>query len=113
MFKVLRQIFGKTVHEQLPRLENSLTAPYDPLLINDDELLILLAGVAKDPREARRLMDEYHVTTAHDLFKVLPKRKIHWRRRLKRWTQSVEGSLSTDPYNELLWPDGSGKNYLN
>lgn len=112
MFRFIRSIFAKTLHEQLPRLENTLTTAYDPRLLSDDELLILLAGVAKDPSEARRLMQEYGVDNAMALLDVLPKRKINWRRRWKRWTQSIEGSLNSDPFLDLLYPDGSGKNYL-
>ena len=113
MFRLLRRIFAKTLHEQLPRLDNSLTTAYNPLLLSDDELIILLAGVAKSPTEARRLMEEYGVDNAYALLKVLPKKKINWKRRWKRWTQSLEGSLNNDPYPDLLYPDGSGKNYLN
>lgn len=112
MFKLIKSIFAKTLHEQLPRLENTLTADYDPAFLSDDEYLILLAGVAKDPNEARRLMEEYHVSTAHELLQVLPKKKINWLRRWKRWTQSLEGSYNSDPFPDLLWPDGSGQNYL-
>ena len=72
----------------------------------------MLAGVAKDPMEARRLMADYHASNALELLKVLPKRQINWRRRLRSWIQGVEGSSSTDPYKALLWPDGTGTNYL-
>ncbi len=113
MFRLLKRIFAKTAHEQLPRLQNTLTTRYNPLLLSDDELLILLAGVAKDPSEARRLMIEYEVSNAHELLAVLPKRKVNWLRRWKQWTQSLEGSYNSDPYQDRLWPGGSGKNYLN
>lgn len=113
MIKVIRDIFARTIREQLPKLENTLTASYDLSLMGDDERLIMLAGVAKDPVEARRLMEAYSATNALELLKVLPKRQINWRRRLRSWVQGVEGSSSTDPYKALLWPDGSGTNYLN
>lgn len=113
MFRVLKAIFAKTVRESLPKLENTLTAKYNPLDIGEEEYLILMAGVAKDPEEARRLMRTYNASTAFELFKVLPKRKVNWRRRLRLYTQSLEGSMNSDPYKQLLWPDGSGTNYLN
>lgn len=113
MIKVIKDIFARTIREQLPKLENTLTAQYDLSLMGEDERLIMLAGVAKDPIEARRLMNDYHAPNALELLKVLPKRQINWRRRLRSWIQGVEGSSSSDPYRELLWPDGSGTNYLN
>lgn len=112
MFKVIRDIFRRTEREKLPKLENTLTSAYDRLAIGDDELLIMLAGVAKDPVEARKLMDEYEVGSAVELLKVMPRRKIHWRRRLRSYLQGLEGSVTNDPYPELLWPDGKGRNYL-
>ena len=62
MFKVIRDIFRRTVRETLPKLENTFTSDYDPESIGDDELLIMLAGVAKDPMEARRLMTDYEAS---------------------------------------------------
>lgn len=112
MIRVIRAIFRRTVRENLPKLENTLTSKYDRAAIGDDELLIMLAGVAKDPVEARRLMSEYEVANALELLKVIPKRQIHWRRRLRSYLQSLEGSVTNDPYEQLLWPEGKGKNYL-
>lgn len=112
MFRVAKAIFARTIREHLPKLENTLTAEYDITRLGDDERLIMLAGVAKDPVEARRLMDDYQCTSALDLLDVLPKRKIHWRRRLRLYIQGIEGSVSNDPYERLLWPDGSESNRL-
>lgn len=112
MFKVIRDIFRRTTHENLPKLENTLTSQYDRLNIGDDELLIMLAGIAKDPVEAKRLMKEYEVENALELLRVIPKRQINWRRRLRSYLQGLEGSVTNDPYPQLLWPDGSGENYL-
>jgi len=112
MFKVIRDIFRRTVRETLPKLENTFTSDYDPESIGDDELLIMLAGVAKDPMEARRLMTDYEASNAVELLKKLPKRQIHWRRRLRSYLQGLEGSVTNDPYNALLWPKNDGENYL-
>lgn len=112
MIRVIKHILRRTIREQLPRLENSLTARYDPMALNDDERLILLAGVAKDPAEARRIMSEYGATNAIELLKLLPKRKINWRGRLHRWLLSLEGSYQSDPYSDLLWPSGHSENRL-
>ncbi len=112
MLKVIRDIFRHTIREKLPKLENTLTVQFRPEEVDAETYLVLLAGVAKDPETAKRLMEEYNVTTGPDLLAVLPKRQIHWRRRLRLWIQGLEGSLTNDPYELLLWPSGDGSNYL-
>lgn len=112
MIRVIRDIFRRTIREKLPKLENTFTSKYDRATIGDDEMLIMLAGVAKDPMEARRLMQEYEVTDALALLAVLPKRKINWRRRLRSYLQGLEGSMTNDPYPDLLWPKNGGRNFL-
>jgi len=112
MLRVIRDIFKRTVREKLPKLENTLTSPYDKRTLTSDEELIMLAGVVKDPLEARRLMIEYGTTNATELLKILPKRKINWRRRLKAYLQGLEGSTTNDPFPDLLWPNGDGRNRL-
>lgn len=112
MIRLIKHIFRRTIREQLPRLENSYTTRYDPASISEDEHLILLAGVAKDPAEARRIMAEYGAPNAVELLKLLPKHKIDWRGRVKRWLLSLEGSYQTDPYKDVLWPPGHSDNRL-
>lgn len=112
LIRLYKHIFRRSIRESLPRLENSLTVGYHRESLTIDEELILLRGVAKDPAEARRMMKEYGAANAIELLKLLPAHKINWRRRLRRWLLTLEGSHQSDPTQDKLWPVNHSQNYL-
>lgn len=112
LLRLYKHIFRRSIRESLPRLDNSLTVNYDRTALTEDERLILLRGVAKDPAEARRIMREYGASNAVELLALLPKPKINWRRRLRRWLLTLEGSHQSDPSKDSFWPPGHSNNYI-
>lgn len=112
LLRLARHILKRSIREHLPRLENSLTVAYDPATLTEDERLILLRGVAKDPGEARRIMQEYGAANAVELLAMLPKPKINVRRRVKRWLLGLEGSHLSDPTKDKFWPPNHSQNYI-
>lgn len=100
MRKLLRYLLGRrSIRDSLPRLKTSLKDQFDPRTLGDDDNLILLAGIVRDPHEAQKLMAKYDARHAADLLKVLPPPKRDtFRDRLARWIRLVEGSYTNDPW---------------
>ena len=112
MIRVIKHIFRRTIREQLPRLQNTLTSQYDPASISDDERLIMQAGVVKSPQEARRLLTAYNATNAVELLTMLPDHRPDYKKRFQRFLFSIEGSYPSNPYKHRLRPENSTESYL-
>ncbi len=112
MLSAIKSLFTLKPREKLPRLRNSLSTSFDLQELPPDIELILLTGRVKDPESARRLMEKYGVDNAPDLLKLLPKRRINWRRKLGNMIMRLEGSQATNPYLKHLQPDNEGKKWV-
>ena len=70
--------------------------PYTFLDATEQERLIMMAGRARSPMEARRLMNEYKVRTAADLIRRLPRPpRRTFRSLLRSMLMRLDGSRST------------------
>lgn len=96
IFKLYRLLTWIHPREYLPRLPTQLINPYHPRELTDDEQLILLAGKARDPEQARQLMRDAGVTSALGLDLSRPRPKANIRERLLNWLRRLEGSTPTE-----------------
>jgi hypothetical protein len=71
-----------------------------------------LTGRVKDPEAAQKLMDKYGVDNAPDLLKLLPKRRVNWKKKLANIVMRLEGSQATNPYLKRLSPPEQHKNWV-
>ena len=82
---------------KIARLPTDLVTPFTFLDIDRESELVMMAGAAKDPTAAGKLLKKYNVTTAAQLLPLLPKhKKPSLQSRLLRWAQRLEGSHSYD-----------------
>lgn len=89
MFRRLRRfLFRKKRVRNLP---THMISAYVLRQAPEDERLLMMAGVARSPQEARRLMQKHGVTSAAALLDILPAPRPVWRRRLKIIIQRIEG----------------------
>lgn len=82
-----------------PRIPHHLVHPFDRTTASDDELLVMMAGRARDRQYIERLMKRHDVTTAAALLAKLPKRRGRpsLRERLDTLVMRLEGSQPYDP----------------
>ena len=81
-----------------PRIPHHLVTPYDESKLDEDDLLILMAGKSRDLHYIDRLMRQYGATSRIDLLKKLPKRKrTPIRQRIRTLIARWEGALPYDP----------------
>lgn len=84
--------------DRRPRIPHHLVNRFDMTAVNEDELLILMAGKARDREYIERLMKRYQASTALELLQRLPKRKRpSIRDRFHALILRAEGSLPYDP----------------
>lgn len=112
MLSAIKRMFTLKLREKLPRLSNTLTTSFDTASLPPDIELILLTGRVKDPEAARKLMEKYGVDNAPDLLKLLPKRRINWKKKLQNLIMRIEGSQPTNPYLKRLYPPEQNKNWV-
>lgn len=99
MKALYRQLTHTTRHYKLPRLQGRFKNPVDPSELDEDNALILLAGIARDEYEAEKLLKKAK-TSAVEFLKRLPKRRIDYMRRVRAWLRSLEGAYESDPHSE-------------
>lgn len=95
----MRYLFGENIRDKLPHLERDVWTDYDPVGLDPEIYLVLMAGVAPDPQTAQDLMRQYNVTTAGALLVKLPKRRLNLMKKLKALTLKLEGAYATDPHH--------------
>jgi hypothetical protein len=84
--------------QPLPKLPRQLVTEFDPSCCSDDELIVFMAGAARDRHHVARLMRRYCVSTAAELLPLLPKTKPpSLRKRVLDWLRRLEGSTAYDP----------------
>lgn len=84
--------------DRRPRIPHHLVNRFDMTAVNEDEMLILMAGKARDREYIARLMKRYQASTALELLQRLPKRKHPgFRHKLMTLIHRWEGSLPYDP----------------
>ncbi len=89
------------IREKLPRLHRSLKDEFDARGISQDEAIILLAGIVRDPHEARKLMDKHQASSAPDLLARLPPPRVSgFVDRFQNWLRALEGAYESDPHSE-------------
>ncbi len=101
MRSLLKYLMRQTIYRKLPKLRRTMRLSFDPASLDEETMLVMMMGIARDPVGVSRLLEEYHVSTAAELLKVLPPPPPpDWRGRLRSWWQLVEGSRPTDPHLE-------------
>jgi hypothetical protein len=68
----------------LSHIPRQYISEYDIRNATDEELRLMRAGVARSPREARRLLEYYGVSRAVDCLKLLPPREKPLWEKIKR-----------------------------
>lgn len=83
------------------RAPNTVLNPY-VLRESDEQLrLLMLAGVARDPDDARLLLHRYNVKTAGEVIDRLPRRKKRtFKQRLIHLLRKMEGHQPGNPYGD-------------
>jgi hypothetical protein len=82
----------------MKRLPPDLITPFKIESVNEDYLLVLMAGKAKDPLGVKRRLEEYGVKTAAELLPLLPEpKRATLRTRVFNWLRRLEGSQVGDP----------------
>lgn len=67
--------------------------------VGEQERLLMLLNLARNPQSARALLDEYGVETAAELLRLIPtKPKRSFRSRLKQLALHLSGHEDGDPY---------------
>lgn len=80
----------------------TIISPYTMQDANEQQRLLMLAGVARSPQDADWLMHKYGVKNAHDLLALLPPRKrITFKHRLILLIRRFEGHDNRDIYGTL------------
>lgn len=75
----------------------------DVTRLDDDVRILIMARLAKDELQARKLMADYNAVTAWDVLSNLPpKQGKTLRARLMDWLRRSEGSYDHDPLGELM-----------
>lgn len=91
------------IPSRIPPLPRDLITSFDIANCDEDELLILMSGKAKDRHAIKRLLEKYKVATAKELLALLPRRKPRsLRLRIMDWLRRAEGSYEHDPLRHQL-----------
>lgn len=71
---------------------------YDIRKADMEAKLVMLAGYARSPLEAHKLMDKHHVTTARDLLPLMPPRRTRKNpfRQVARVIMRIDGARRGD-----------------
>lgn len=81
------------------RAPNTIISPYYMPDANEQERLLMMAGVARSPQVAAALMRAYGVKTAQEVLERLPApRKRGVMHRLMLLIRRIEGHDTRDPY---------------
>ena len=95
MRKIIRYLYKQ---QKIFAASGDIRSEYDVMEMDRDVELIILAGRAKDPTGAARLMQKYNVSTASELLPLLPKRhRPSVRARMRQWVQRLLGVTEYDP----------------
>lgn len=102
--------------DQRPRIPHHLVNPDEMANATEDELLIFMAGKARDPHYIERMMRRYKAKNALELLARIPKRKRpSIQKRIRALIMRWEGSLPYDPIRKEVRairaasaPDDSG-----
>ncbi len=88
--------FRRYVRPPLPRASVPLqfVSEYDITTANQEAKMVMLAGYARTPFEAQKLMEKYGVKTARDLLPLLPplRRRVNPLSRLANIIMRIEGA---------------------
>lgn len=80
-------------------LPRHLVTPFDIRKCDEDEVLLFMAGAAKDRHAVERLKAKYKVGTAAELLPLIPKRHGRsLRSKLMDWLRRLEGSTPYEHY---------------
>jgi hypothetical protein len=89
--------------DQRPRIPHHLVNADEIGQANEDELLIFMAGKARDRHYIERMMRRYHARNALDLLARIPKRKRpSIQKRIREMVMRFEGSLPYDPIRKEI-----------
>lgn len=90
-------------YKRRPFISRHLTTPFDIETISEDDLLVLMAGRARDPQYVQWLMRKHKATTTMELLQKLPRRRrTPFRQRLRSLIARWEGALPYDPIRRDL-----------
>lgn len=89
---------------------NSLPGGYaggvDLSHLDIDARILMTAALARDHRQAEKLMEKYNAETALDVFNALPKRRFATRwERFMDWLRRIEGTSEHDPLAAAMRDD--------
>ena len=97
IFKLWHELTKIHPREYLPHIPSTFRTDFDPAQVGDDEHLIMLAGLARDPAGAKRVMDKNEVESALELELIRPQPKVNMRQRFIHWLMRLEGSTPHEP----------------
>jgi hypothetical protein len=87
---------------------NRLISPYEFIGATEQERLLMLAGAARSPLDARQLLTKYETEIAADVLEQLPaKRKPGFKHRWKLLLRRFDGHDTSNPYERF--PDDGRK----
>jgi hypothetical protein len=96
IFKLWHELTKIGRKEYLPHIPSSYRSAFDPTKVDNDHHLIMLAGLATDPRSATRVMEKSQVESALELELIRPAPRANKRQRLINWLRRLEGSRASD-----------------
>lgn len=110
--------FRQVLHYMFPyvkpiaRFPRIIALSEDTRRASRDEIILMELGVARTPKEARRLMVKHRAKHAQDVIDALPvKRWATFRSRLKTVLMRIEGTSYHDPLKEK--PSGKAHYRIN
>lgn len=105
----ISQIFHLTIRQTLPRLRHHMTSGRELDELDDSVQGLLEAGLVRDWKQAKRLMERTG-KSSHELFWELSrKRKPDWKRRLLNILIVSSGGFTHDPHRKELYELSGGR----
>lgn len=90
------------IRDKLPQLPCGTAVRFDSTVLDHEIEMVLMLGIARDPIQARQLLEKHEAQTALDLYEKLPKRRRNIRARLMAWIRQLEGSQASNP-DEIVY----------
>jgi hypothetical protein len=92
---------------KLPTLPSHYISEYDIKRASKDEKLMMMAGHARSPEQARLLMKAEGVDSAGAYLRIHPPKNPHrvsWYRRFVSMVMRAEGAMYVNPYRKVNKP---------
>lgn len=91
---------------RIKNLPGGFAGEFNVSKLDVDERILMTAALARDPNQARKLMEKYDAETALDVFNALPKRRVAtWIERFWDWLRRIEGTSEHDPLAAAIRDD--------